>query len=214
MTESVDRQEVRITKLGHPVDIVYKAMPLDTHAERVYAELPLDMCTDGGTGDFRRLRVDVGQTSFFAGREFRTFKEFTVPNGGAPEVIKFTNNVNTIVQDLAIEIFAGAMRIEIVTGGTYTPGVNTSLPVFKTNAMTTASNYTAQNTLVFGGVLTGGTVVDVFRLDANKNQVLPPLFDSYDKPIGFAPGTYYFRFSETNSAAVPVLFKTRWEERP
>jgi hypothetical protein len=214
MTESVDRQEVRITKLGHPVDIVYKAMPLDTHAERVYAELPLDMCTDGGTGDFRRLRVDVGQTSFFAGREFRTFREFTIPNGGAPEVIAVTNNVNTILQDLQVEIFAGAMRLEIVVGGTFTPGVNIPLPIIKTNTMTTASTYAAQNTVVFGGSLIGGTVIDVFKIDANKNQVTPPTFDASDKPFGLAPGTYYFRFSETNSAAVPVLFKIRWEERP
>jgi hypothetical protein len=110
MTESVDRQEVRITKLGHPVDIVYKAMPLDTHAERVYAELPLDMCTDGGTGDFRRLRVDVGQTSFFAGREFRTFREFTIPNGGAPEVIAVT-----VMVVVAIDAVNTAVRSSIVT---------------------------------------------------------------------------------------------------
>ena len=28
---------------------------------------------------YRRVRVDVGQTGFFDGREFRTFKEISIP---------------------------------------------------------------------------------------------------------------------------------------
>lgn len=39
-----------------------------------FVQLNPDLMTDGGYGESRRVRVDVGQTGFFAGREFRTFK--------------------------------------------------------------------------------------------------------------------------------------------
>jgi hypothetical protein len=56
-----------------------------------------------GDGDFSRLRVDVGQTGFFAGREARTFYEFTIASG-ATQVIKVVAPVNTIVQMFSVEL--------------------------------------------------------------------------------------------------------------
>ena len=212
MTESVDRQEVRITKLGHPVDIVYKAMPLDTHAERVWAEPPLDMCTDGGSGEYRRLRVDVGQTGFFAGREFYTFYEFTVPNGGAPEVITITTPVNAIAQEIEFDVYSGSVRAELRIGGTFTPGVNIPLVIHPTNGMTTASGYTPQIAMAFGGFHTGGTVLDMREIYSDKAMIGRVL--QADSPRGFPPGTYRYVFSEIGNANARICFRARWEERP
>ena len=41
-----------------------------THAERVEAYPPAKLMTDGD-GPYSRIRVDTGQTGFFAGREAR-----------------------------------------------------------------------------------------------------------------------------------------------
>lgn len=49
----------------------------------LFVSLPLDLMTDGGDGQNRRLRVDDGQTGFFAGREFRMYREFTGSLGRA-----------------------------------------------------------------------------------------------------------------------------------
>ena len=57
-----------------------------THAERVEAYPPKVLMTDGN-GTYARMRVDVGQTGFFAGREARTFHEFAIPTGQS-QIIK------------------------------------------------------------------------------------------------------------------------------
>ena len=51
-----------------------------TWKERVEAYPPVRLMTDND-GPFARLRVDVGQTGFFAGRTFRTFQKLTVASG-------------------------------------------------------------------------------------------------------------------------------------
>jgi len=40
---------------------------------------PMNILTDKGTGPNSRLRVDVGQTGFFAGRMFRNYIEALIP---------------------------------------------------------------------------------------------------------------------------------------
>ena len=66
-----------------------------TFAERVEAYPPLKMLTDDN-GEYARLRVDVGQTGFFAGREARTFYQFEIASG-ATQVIKVVSATDTIL---------------------------------------------------------------------------------------------------------------------
>ena len=71
--------------------------------ERVEAYPPIKLMTDDN-GPYSRIRVDVGQTGFFAGREARTFYEFSIASGAA-QVIKVVSPTNTIVQNLSISYY-------------------------------------------------------------------------------------------------------------
>jgi hypothetical protein len=184
-----------------------------TWAERVEAYPPVKLMTDGD-GDYARLRVDVGQTGFFAGREAYTFYEYSIPTG-ASRVIKVVAPVNTIIQRFALELDLAAMRLELVVGGTEGGTYATNIPVFKANTMSTASAYTPQITMSTGGTHTGGTVVDVLTaVSGDKPQKYTAATATEDLPVGFSAGTYYIRLINTDGATATGIFRAHWEERP
>lgn len=183
-----------------------------TFAERVEAHPPLKLMTDEN-GDYARMRVDVGQTGFFAGREARTFYKFSIASG-ASQVIKVVAPTDTIVQSFSVETFLAEIRTELVIGGTEGGTFDTALPILKTNTMSTASDYTPQVTMNRGGTHTGGNVVDllVSISGANKNKALSS-GASEELPQGFAAGTFYIRLINTDGATASGIFRARWEER-
>lgn len=187
-----------------------------SHEERVVSVPPYDLLTDGGDGEYRRLRVDVGQTGFFAGREFRTLYEIAIATG-ATEVIKVVSSVNTIIQMFSAEIISAKLRVELRTGGTEGGTFGTALPIFKTNTMTTASSYTSNVTIAVGGTHTGGTLVDLLLLksgDGTSQSKDIVSSASEALPQGFAAGTFYIKLINTDGATANGIFKARWEERP
>lgn len=186
-----------------------------THAERVEAYPPKVLMTDDD-GDYARVRVDVGQTGFFAGREFRTLYEFSIASG-ATQVIKVVAGVDTIVQMFAAETLSAQMRVELRYGGTEGGTFNTSLPIFKTNSMSSASNYSSQITMDVGGTHTGGTLVDLLLLKSGTgtSQSKDVVSSATEElPQGFSAGTYYIKLINTDGATVTGIFRARWEERP
>lgn len=183
------------------------------HADRVIAHPPFDLLTDGGDGQNRRLRVDVAQTGFFAGREFRTFKEWTAATT-ATYVIKAVVPVNTILFEFGINLTAGEARIETLVGGTEGGTFSEVLPVFATNTMTEKPQppYVNQNVLTAGGTLTGGTLLDPLLAKTSGNATFSSSVGAEaGAERGVSPGTYYWRLTLTG--AIGVL-KSRWEERP
>lgn len=184
-----------------------------SHAEQVVAQPPFDLLTDGGDGPNRRIRVDVAQTGFFAGREFRTFKEWTAATTET-YVIKAVVPINVILFEFGIELEAGTVRVETVFGGTEGGSFSEALPIFSTNNMSEKPQppYAASVTLTGGGTLTGGLVLDVLRAKTSDNSNFAgSVGASAGAERGIAIGTYYFRITLT--AAIGVL-KARWEERP
>jgi len=184
-----------------------------THAERVEAYPPKVLMTDDD-GDYARMRVDVGQTGFFAGREVFMFHEFSIASN-ASRVIKVVAPIDTIVQRFSVDINLAEIRVELVVGGTEGGTFNNSIPVFRTNTMSTASSYTPQVTMAYGGTHTGGTVVDLLVAvsgDKPKNAVEASASENY--PVGFPAGTYHIRLINTDGATATGIFRARWEERP
>ena len=181
--------------------------------ERVEAYPPIKLMTDDN-GPYSRIRVDVGQTGFFAGREARTFYEFSI-GSGKTQVIKVVSQTDTIVQVFAVELELAEIRVELVVGGTEGGTFNTPLPIFKTNTMSTASAYTPQVTMTRGGTHTGGTLVDVLTAvsGANANKSVASSA-SENLPQGFAAGTFYIKLINTDGATATGIFRARWEERP
>ena len=183
-----------------------------THAQRVMSALEQRLLTDGGFGPNARLRVDVAQTGFFAGREFRTFKEWAVATTET-YVIKAVVPVDTILFEFGIELEAGSVRIETLIGGTEGGTFSEVLPIFPTNTMTEKPQpaYVNQNILTAGGTLTGGTLLDPLRGKAADNSNFAASVGAQaGAERGVGPGTYYWRIT---LAGVIGVLKARFEER-
>jgi len=184
-----------------------------THAERIEAYPPKVLMTDAN-GQYARLRVDVGQTGFFAGREFRVLREFTIASG-ATQVFKIVSPINSILYAFSVDLTISQLRVELVAGGTESGSFATAITPFKTNQMTTASNYASQVTFATGGSHTGGTVIDAFDIvsGSNVNKAVVQQVDE-SQPLGFNAGTYYIRMHNTDGATAKGFLKLRYEERP
>lgn len=184
---------------------------LDADGQMVQG-LPSKFYTDEN-GPYARLRVDTGQTGFYAGREFRAFHEFSL-SAGATSVYRLSCPVNMILEVLSILLLVGEISMEAVTGGTE-GGTFTAIPIFATNGMTTASGYATQSTLDVGGTHTGGTVRDLIKAIAgvNANQSTTTIID-FESPVGRAAIPLYLRLSNPGTGTATGVFKFRWEERP
>lgn len=191
------------------------------YAETVLAHPPFDLLTDHGTGPNRRLRVDVAQTGFFAGREFRTFKEFSAATTST-YVIKIVVPVNTILFEFQVQEEAGTARIEtLIPGAGLTEGGSfiETLPRLSTNNMSEKPQppYVSQVTLTAGGTLTGAgtpgvTLLDVSRIKAASNSNFASTVGAEGgAERGVSPATFYWRFTFNDFIGV---IKARWEERP
>jgi hypothetical protein len=173
--------------------------------------LPVKMFTDSN-GDYARLRVDPGQTGFFAGREFMTFHEYAIPTGSSI-AIRAVAEVNVILQKFLVDSWAGDIRLELSSGSTVTSPFVNQLPIMRSNMMTTADlSYVSQVDMDNGGTVIGGTLLDVFQFTSgNKGTAVET---GADDPIGFPAGTYYVVISNIGNQTASGVFKARWEERP
>ena len=178
-----------------------------THAERVEAYPPVKLMTDGD-GDFSRLRVDVGQTNFWAGKQFRTFQKLSVVSG-ASVAIRATVGVNIILYETSFTTEDSSIEVQLRAGGT-AAGPWTSIPVIRKNTMTTAPVIASQVTMDYDGGHTGGTVIDLIRVTAG-NKTASIAGESSERGVG--PGTYYYVVTNTGNLTATVVFSGWWEER-
>lgn len=188
-----------------------------THAERVIAHPPFDLLTDGGDGPNRRLRVDVGQTGFFAGREFRTFLRLNIPASGTIYVRAIVP-INIILFGLDVTIVSGQLDLETRVGGTPSGTWGAPIPIFNRNNMTEVPPPIPVSvvSLHTGGTHSGGTVLDVVVVKAsNDTPKGTSVGENPGDERGVAANTYYFKLQNLD-AGNPVVgvFKARYEERP
>lgn len=135
---------------------------------------PKDLLTDGGFGASRRIRVDPGQTGFFAGRFFRSYTEQVIPVAGPSVSFRFTSPIDFILWSQTLTLTQGALRFEVFTG-TITPSgtwVTSATPVIGINRMAERPQppYVSQITIETGGTFTGGTPVDLMFVRCSTNQ--------------------------------------------
>lgn len=156
--------------------------------------------------------LDPDEVAFYAGREFRTFQEFSIAQG-ATKVIKVVSTTDTIVYEFSIRVTAESAKLELVTGGTEGGSFSTALPVFNCNTMSVTPVVTTGISLDSGGTHTGGTVVDVIYSDAGQGSGAKAEGFTQDYPTGFAAGTFYIRITNTGNNTTTGVFRARWEER-
>jgi len=204
--------------IQQPAAVTLPAALINANRLKVEVDDPIDVLLPANliTGTTKpRLRVDVGQTSFFEKREFEMFREFATATTGT-YVLRVVSPVNFILQDLELEMEAGAARLATFSGGTPTGVFSETLSYVAANTMTESPPaYTPQvviTAIPTGGSLTGGTSIRISRAKAADNSNFASSVGSTpDLIAGRAPGTYYLTLQLT--AAICVL-KARFEERP
>lgn len=172
---------------------------------------------------FERLRVDVAQTGFYEGREFRSFKELNIA-ASAQYVIKIIVPINVILFGFNLQIVSGDLRLGVYSGGTPGGVFGEVLNVIPANNMSIGADHRAYGvntayspvvTISAGGTHTGGTELDIMRLKANSNANQSTSVGSTNDERGASANTYYIRLLNLSATdAVEGILKVRWEERP
>lgn len=193
---------------------------LETIVPFTGVDLPHDLYTSDNE-TYRRFRVDVAQTGFFEGREFRTFKELSIASG-ATLVMRIVVPINTILQNVRLSLDAGSIKLRTVSGGTPTGTFAETLPIIPKNTMTggvfpapPTPLYLSQNVITSGATaLTGGVDIDVIRIVvANASGQAQSVGAAVDDSRGVGPGTYYWVFNNFGTGTATGVFSSFWEER-
>lgn len=164
-------------------------------------------------------RVDVGQTGFFAGREFRSYYELNVAAASTIN-LRFVSPVNFILWEQTLSLDSGGRRMRVFTGAT-TSGTWTPRPAIGRNRMTDrpAPYYTPVGVLSVGGTFTGGTEVELLRLRTNTNQgnaSSSTVGARASDERGLPPGEYVISLEPLTGVtdAATGVYSIEWEERP
>jgi len=181
---------------------------------------PNDLLTSPKPG-IRRVQVDVAETGFFDGREFRISEELDLA-AGEVRVYRFTSPIDFILQRQTLSLDDGEVKFTAyrsdqgTEGGTWGP-VN----VYGVNIMSTAPAYTGQASVDMGGTFTpndGEQAVETIRLrtsgsTAQRTTVSGAVGDQR----GLAAGTYYLVLDAAGlggNAPAAGVFDLKYEERP
>jgi hypothetical protein len=75
--------------------------------------------------------------------------------------------------------------------------------------------YSSQVTIASGGTVTGGTVVELFRVTAaNATAQQQTVLGAASTERGLPAGTYYLRLENIGNSAATGVYSLIWEERP
>jgi len=176
---------------------------------------PMPAISTSRDKEFARIPVDVAQTSFFEGREFRIIRKLSTPI-----VYRFTASVEFILSFQSFGIVSGEYEFHAWRGDNVTPsGTWTNAPIFNKNTSTTrqlfgGSFYESQCAVASGGSI---TVIDsnlysdfawlkAATASGQKNSIA----NQSTQGRYLAAGTYYLQFTGTGAGSYAI----EWEERP
>lgn len=171
---------------------------------------PSALYTDGGFGPDARLRVDQGQTGFFAGRMFRFVRKLA-----SPIVYRFTTPVPVILQEQSVTLSTGSVEFFSWPESNVTPSGTWSQVQFAINpANGVNTSYTRQAIMESGGTIAVTNPqnyreyigIAVSNATAQQQTVGGPALPERQIPAG----TYYLQFTGTGTGA----YYLSWEERP
>lgn len=173
--------------------------------------IPSDLFTSLESG-LRRIRVDVAQTGFWEGREFRFDYEIS-----GDIVFKFSSPVNFILQSQTLLSHNGEATLTVWTPdqGASSGSFSDLAQILPNNAMSTAPAYTGQVAITYGGDFTPSDSnpnlakeyikVKTATATAQRNTV----GGSGVNERGLPAGDYYLVFTGTDAS-----YRLVYEERP
>lgn len=173
----------------------------------VVSQLPSNLLTLGDSEN-SRLRVDVAQTGFFDGREFRLVRKIT-----SPITYRFTFQVPVIVFEQLLTVSSGSMELYAWAGSNVTPsGTWTDVPVWRKNEVNDA--YTPQTSVATGGTVTPINA-DLYRdyaslVTSNATAQQFTIGGGETSERYLKAGTYYVQITGTGSGSYYIMY----EERP
>lgn len=176
---------------------------------------PSDLLTAEREG-FRRVRVDVAQTGFFEGREFRSFYEFNIPQGQTV-TLRFSSPVDFILFRQSLSVDAGGIRLVAYANATAGGVFSIALPIIGKNRMASRATpyYTVQATIRTGGFTVGGNIVEVVRVvSANATAQAATVGGQFADERGLPAGDYFIDLQNTSNSAATGVYSLFWEERP
>lgn len=168
---------------------------------------PHKFYTDNNGPD-ARLRVDQGSTSFYAGKEYRTFQQFTIAALGVV-TIRATVPVDIILLATSFSTEDSSLEVQLKVGGT-AAGPWTPMPVLRKSTMLTTPVIANQVTMDYDGNHTGGTLIDILRVVAGNKSSSQAGVGS---ERGVGPGTYYYVLTNIGNQTASVIMAGEWEER-
>lgn len=218
-------------EVDDPVDVNLPAALISSNRLKVQVDspnplpisLPAGLITDNG-GPSMRLRVDQGETGFFAGKMFRAFFNGVIPKAGPTVQFRFVSPIDFILWTQELDLTQGALQLEVYTGATPS-GTWVTVPVIGINRMSQrpAPFYTPQVTIdtsVGGtGNFTGGTRVDFLQNRTSSTNGTASNVGAQFSERGLPAGTYYGRLSTlagglTVNDDAQYVYRIAWEERP
>jgi hypothetical protein len=164
-----------------------------------------------------RLRVDVAQTSFFTGRQFRTTRRITLA-AGASYTIKWSRAADVVVLGLGLQSSAGTIRLNMYRGGTPSGAFTDTIPVFDKNetADKPTPTYTTQSALTGGAVtVSGGEFRDaVDAVASGATAQASTVGGQIADEVGYPADTVgYYVFTNDGNGPASGIFRLHWEER-
>lgn len=166
---------------------------------------------------FARYEVDIGNTGFWEGHEFRLSYEYSIT---ATTYFKFTSTVDFILQSQKVSCDQGGVRFRIYrfSQGAETSPFITNIPFVANNIMSDTPAYTSNVTIQTGGIFspTGGELaVETIRVRsgnaAGQQATIEPIGSS---ERGLSAGSYYIEASILTGTNPQGVYNIKWEERP
>ena len=170
----------------------------------------------------RRVQVDVGNTGFFGGREFRFFRELTIPSNQSrwTRVTVVDDGIILRLQKLTVD--AGAIRFR-AWRDTNPAGLTLSVPaspdsgLFSNNNLPSVPAYTGKTVVENApenADPVGGIVAESIRVRSSGSTAqASTVGQSVIGERGIGPGKYWLEFENiTNSESIGV-YDLIFEER-
>ena len=173
---------------------------------------------------FSRTQVDVGQTAFFEGREFRTNRKISIPSNSSI-VWKFSSDVDFILFEQSFSMYGGIYEFYawLDSNVTETSAFSIVVPIIGKNRSKeyrkySGNRYESQVSILSGGVITvldDGDYVDVAAVAApNATAQLASVGGAINTERYLPSGTYYLEHRNTSNSTINLIYSLVWEERP
>lgn len=171
-----------------------------------------------------RVQVDVGNTGFFDNREFRYFREMTIPTTESrwTRVTVDGSGDGIILRLQKLTVDAGAIRFRAwrdtsPAGLTFAAPASPTSGVFANNNLPSAPAYT-QNTVIENAAQDAdpvdGVVAEIIRVrSSGATAQSATVGASVIGERGIAPGVYYLQFENISNSSATCVYDLIFEER-